>query len=79
MADMKSFNLLIDDAAAWLFEKHKHYHHNSDIWHLKWNWGSLRDEILQNLKNGNYRFSPVTRKYIKVKLKSFFVLKILLS
>jgi len=47
-------------STAWehLCQQRQGDHHNQDIWHLRFYWPVKRDEICQQLSQGEYYFSP---------------------
>jgi len=48
-------------AYKWLCEQRKNYPDNADIWHLRFNWESIKPQLLEQLNCGNYQFSPMQK------------------
>lgn len=48
-------------AFEWVCECRKRYHHNHDIWHLRFNWERIMPTIRDELIHGRYLFEPVRR------------------
>ena len=44
-----------------LCERRINYPHNDDVWHLRFHWSRLREQLRRDLCVGLYRFSPVRR------------------
>ena len=49
----------IDNAYHYIYSKRKKRGHNDDIWHLVFHWDKLKPEIINSLKQDNYRLSPM--------------------
>ena len=54
---------IIDQAYTWLCQRRHDYHHNNDVWRLRWQWSALKPQLQTALLDGTYRFQPVTRIY----------------
>ncbi len=52
---------IIDQAYTWLCQRRHNYHPNNDVWHLRWQWPTLKPQLQTALLDGTYRFQPVTR------------------
>ncbi len=52
---------VFEEAFDWLCERRKNYHHNDDVWHLRFHWQRMRVRIQRELREGRYRFAPVRR------------------
>ncbi len=50
----------LDEAYVWVCELRIDYSPNSDIWHLRRHWETLKSKILNQLNDGSYTFSPLT-------------------
>ncbi len=53
---IKDANLAL--AYQWLCQARKDSHHNHDVWHLRFHWASIKSELQQQLRAGEYRFEP---------------------
>lgn len=53
----------LDSAYHWLCQQRRHHPPNADIWSLRFNWQQIKRRLLQQLRTGNYIFSPVKRIY----------------
>jgi len=51
-------NNIIDQAYAWLCHRRRNRQANDDVWHLRFHWPQVKQEIKSALLNGTYRFSP---------------------
>ena len=49
---------ILHQAYNWLCDARLNSHHNSDVWHLRFHWHSIKTQIQTELLNGTYRFSP---------------------
>jgi len=49
----------LKEAFDWLCKSRQHFSHNSDVWHLRYNWDKVKKQIITSLKNGSYRFGPL--------------------
>ena len=45
-------------AYQWLCHARKDSHYNNDVWHLRFHWQLLKEQLRQAVLNGNYRFEP---------------------
>ena len=45
----------------WLCEKRKEHSANNDIWDMRRQWDKINDELLSQLNDGTYMFSPLQR------------------
>nr|WP_320014338.1 reverse transcriptase/maturase family protein [uncultured Desulfobacter sp.] len=54
---------IIDQAYDWLCRRRKDYHFNNDVWHLRFHWKSERQKLIQELKDGTFRFDCVEKIY----------------
>ncbi len=55
---------VIDEAFAWLCKRRENYHHNSDVWHLRFHWPVLKPLIQARLLAGEHCFEPVTKIWL---------------
>jgi hypothetical protein len=50
----------IDAAYQWLCQRRQDYSANSDIWDFRFRWVRDKDSLLAQLRQGNFRFAPVS-------------------
>jgi RNA-directed DNA polymerase len=50
----------LDTAYAWLCKQRANFPANADIWHLRYHWHTLRQELLQSLHKQDYNFVPLS-------------------
>jgi RNA-directed DNA polymerase len=50
----------LDTAYAWLCKQRANFPANADIWHLRYHWHTLRQELLQSLHKQDYTFVPLS-------------------
>ena len=55
-----SSDIVIDTAYQWLCQQRKNDSHNNDIWSLRWYWTTIKPDIQQRLRAGEYQFGPLT-------------------
>lgn len=48
-----------DEAFRWLCQQRKNAPHNSDVWHLRWEWSWVRNELFKTVNSGTYHLSPM--------------------
>ncbi|MCP3897150.1 hypothetical protein [Moraxella sp.] len=51
----------LDAAYHWLCKARKDYHHNNDVWHVRFHRAHVQAQIHALLLAGDYRFEPVRR------------------
>ena len=51
---------VVDQAYAWLCDRRQDYHHNNDVWNVRWKWKQLKPRLQADLLAGRYRLSPTT-------------------
>jgi len=49
----------LDVAFGWLCHRRRNFPDHSDVWHLRFHWESRKAELLRQLQNRDYRFSPL--------------------
>ena len=47
---------MLDGAYQWFWRQRTHYPHNADVWDLRFHWGTLKRELIEQLRSGCYRF-----------------------
>ena len=52
---------MLDEAYVWICKRRIDYSEHNDIWDLRRNWDTLKKDILAQLNDGSYRFSPLQR------------------
>jgi RNA-directed DNA polymerase len=50
----------LDTAYLWLCNQRRNFPANADIWHLRFHWHTIRDELLQTLNKQDYTFMPLS-------------------
>jgi RNA-directed DNA polymerase len=50
----------LDTAYLWLCKQRRNFPANTDIWHLRFNWHTIRSELLQTLNKQDYTFMPLS-------------------
>ena len=60
MAEIASGEVLAE-AYKWLCERRKDYHHNADVWDVRWRWADLKTQLQERLLAGTYRLGTVDR------------------
>jgi len=62
MLDTKHFftETTLDIAYSWLCKQRANFPANADIWHLRFHWQSVRQELLQTLHKQDYTFMPLS-------------------
>jgi len=50
---------VLELAYQWLCERRNAYHHNADVWDVRWRWSGLRRQLQERLLAGSYRLGPV--------------------
>ena len=50
----------IDTAYIWLCKSRANFPPNADIWHLRFHWSIIREQLLQSLNNQSYTFLPLS-------------------
>ncbi len=66
---MVDMNLMVEiasdevfaEAYEWLCERRKDYHHNADVWDVRWRWADLKTQLQEQLLAGQYRLGTVER------------------
>lgn len=58
MIETIASDAVIDEAYTWLCKQRKNRHANDDVWHLRWNWSTVKPKLQQQLLTGSYYFSP---------------------
>ncbi len=48
-------------AYLWLCKQRKDYHHNADVWHVRWQWEEMKPWLQEQLLAGTYRLGAVER------------------
>ena len=48
---------VIYQAYDWLCEKRKQYHHNNDVWHVRFGWAKQKAALQKQLRSGRYRLN----------------------
>jgi RNA-directed DNA polymerase len=51
----------LEIAYQWLCKRRLHFPHNADIWSLRFNWHRTKVSLLQQIRRGDYVFSPLKR------------------
>jgi RNA-directed DNA polymerase len=49
----------LDTAYSWLCKQRRNFPANADIWHLRFHWYRVRQELLQTLNKQDYTFMPL--------------------
>jgi RNA-directed DNA polymerase len=62
MLDTKSVftETTLDTAYLWLCKQRRNFPANADIWHLRFHWHRVRQELLQTLHKQDYTFMPLS-------------------
>jgi RNA-directed DNA polymerase len=50
----------LDTAYSWLCKQRRNFPANADIWHLRFHWHRVRQELLQTLHKQDYTFMPLS-------------------
>jgi RNA-directed DNA polymerase len=50
----------LDTAYSWLCKQRRNFPANADIWHLRFHWYRVRQELLQTLNKQDYTFMPLS-------------------
>jgi RNA-directed DNA polymerase len=50
----------LDIARSWLCKQRRNFPANTDIWHLRFNWDTIRGDLLQTLHKQDYTFLPLS-------------------
>ena len=50
----------LDTAYSWLCKQRRNFPANADIWHLRFHWHRVRQELLQTLNKQDYTFMPLS-------------------
>ena len=56
----------LERAFLWLCEQRKERSHNNSVWHLRFNWPSIKPILQQMLQEGEYRLSPLQSHLIDI-------------
>ena len=48
---------VLTQAYRWLCQTRKRYHHNDDVWHVRYWWAILKPRLQAQLRAGTYRLS----------------------
>ena len=48
---------VLDQAYRWLCHARTHYHHNDDVWHVRYWWAREKPKLQAQLRTGTYRLS----------------------
>ena len=71
----------IMSAFFWCCNQRLQWHHNADIWHLRFHWASIQPKLLLALHTGSYQFEPrhqhtrSSRKHTVIRAQDAVVLK----
>ena len=60
LMDQIAADTVVDQANAWLCDRRKEYHHNNDVWDVRWKWAQIKPKLQADLVAGRYRLSPTT-------------------
>tara|TARA_R110001583_G_scaffold72902_2_gene203564 strand:- start:3694 stop:4248 length:555 start_codon:yes stop_codon:yes gene_type:complete len=52
---------LIDEAYAWLCKQRKHFPVNSDVWHCRFHWESIKPKLIRDLSTNRFTFQPLQK------------------
>jgi hypothetical protein len=52
---------IIDTAYKWLCKRRRNYHHNSDVWHLRFYWKTEKEKLIKELKEKTFSFDCVEK------------------
>jgi hypothetical protein len=50
----------LDTAYLWLCKQRRNFPANADIWHLRFHWHRVRQDLLQSLNKQDYTFQPLS-------------------
>ena len=59
--DLAVTQVELDSAYRWLCQQRKHHPPDADIWSFRFNWANDQLQLLNDLNQGRYRFSPLKR------------------
>ena len=59
-----SSDIMLDKAYAWVCSQRLERSHNNSIWDLRYNWHTIKPLLQQQLRTGQYFFSPLQSYYI---------------
>ena len=59
--DQLASDEVLNSAYGWLCGRREGYHHNADVWSLRFGWHEEREEIRRDLLSGRYRFGLLKR------------------
>ena len=52
---------LIDEAYAWLCKQRKHFPENSDVWHCRFHWNTIKSQLIDDLTSNQFNFQPLQK------------------
>lgn len=52
---------LIDEAYTWLCKQRKHFPDNSDVWHCRFHWKSIKPKLIHDLSTNRFNFQPLQK------------------
>jgi RNA-directed DNA polymerase len=60
---------LIDESFSWLSKQRKHFPVNSDVWHCRFHWDSIKPTLIDDLSTNRFTFQPLWTSIDSVVLK----------
>jgi RNA-directed DNA polymerase len=52
---------LIDESFRWLCKQRKHFPVNSDVWHCRFHWKSIKPKLIRDLSTNRFNFQPLQK------------------
>jgi hypothetical protein len=59
LTDRLTSDDVLTDAFAWVCQQRENDSHNSDVWTLRQQGGSIKPQVQRMLREGRYRFAPL--------------------
>lgn len=64
LIDLTTSVEVLNLAYEWLCRRRKDAGSNADVWDVRWRWDEVRPRLQEQLRAGNYRFSPTRRAWL---------------
>ena len=52
---------VVDESFSWLCQQRKHFPANSDVWHLRYHWRSIKSCLIEELSTNKFNFQPLQK------------------
>jgi RNA-directed DNA polymerase len=52
---------LFDESLSWLCKQRKHFPVNSDVWHCRFHWDSIKPTLKRDLSSNRFTFQPLQK------------------